>query len=198
MESQLVGVDVVYHAIGRFVVAFSYFHSTTELMVVHLLSPTRTESDQKRAWAVISGGTTQPVVDALFALCREIKGDEWSEADFHVITSVRKDIQRLISERNRIAHDVWSLGHPNRPLPEGSDAERVRFSSSPAKGTAVSGTPVTVADLNLLTEDADRLRAVVRQIGALALSSSVGTPASDLEVFGGSKVRVREREGDTE
>ena len=185
-------VDAVHCAIGRFVVAFSHFHSTTELMVVHLLCPSGKEVDQKRAWAVISGNTTQPIVDSLFSLCHEIKRHDWSDADFQVLTSVRKAIQGLINERNRIAHDVWSLGHPNRPLPEGSDAERVRFGRSPSKGAVVTDNPVTTEDLHVLTETADHLRGIVRHIGAMVLSPSVGTPSQGLEVDADGNVRIKE------
>lgn len=143
--------DVVYRAIGRFIVEFSYLQSTTELMVVHLLCPSGKEEDHRRAWAVISGRTAKPVADSFFSLLSEVKRNEWSDEDFRVVHAVRMQFDKLIAERNRIAHDVWSIGHPNRPTPEEGQAERVRFSSSPRDGAMVCGHPVSVRDLDALS-----------------------------------------------
>lgn len=187
----LEGVDAIYHAIGRFVVAFSYFHNNVELMVVHLLSLSETEADRERGWAAVSGLSTRKIVGSLLALCKEMKRNDWSVQDFDVLSCVELEIEPLVEQRNRIAHDVWSFGHPNRPLHDGSLAERVRFVRSQSKEAVVAGEPITVADLNLLIDQSDRLCAVVRHIGAMVLSPSVGSPVDQLEMCNRTSVRIR-------
>lgn len=189
--TKLSGVDVVYYEIGRFIVSFSHLQSITELMIVHWLAPDGESDSHQRVWAVISGQTMQVIADSFFSLCNQIKSSEWSKEDFFVIRCVKKEIDALISERNRIAHDVWSLGHPNRPLPENSDAERVRFGRSPNKGATMDRHPVTVSDLEALTATANRLRNVITHMGAMGLSASVGSPTEQLEIYEKNKVRVK-------
>lgn len=174
--------DVVYRAIGRFIVELSHLQSTTELMVVHLLCPSGKEEDHKRAWAVIGGRTAQPVADSFFALLSEVKRDEWSDEDFRVVHAVRMQLDTLIAERNRNAHDVWSLGHPNRPIPEEGQAERVRFLSSPRDGAVVRGHPVTVRDLDALSAKAERVRSHIRDLGWIAMPGTEATPSEQLVV----------------
>ena len=174
--------DVVYRAIGRFIVEFSYLQSTTELMVAHLLCPTRTSEHHRRAWAVISGQTAQPLADSFFSLLTEVKRNEWSDEDFRAVHAVRKQFDELISERNRIAHDVWSLGHPNRPIPEEGDAERVRFLRSPRDGAVVRGHPVTIGHLEALSAKAERVRSHIRDLGSLAMPGTTTTPSDRLAV----------------
>jgi hypothetical protein len=189
--NKLSGVDAVYYEIGRFIVAFSHLQSTTELMIVYWLAPGGKSNAHQRIWAVMSGQTMQFVADSFFSLCNQIKGSEWSKDDLFVIRCTRKEINSLISERNRIVNDVWSLGNTNRPLPANSDAERVRFGRSPNRGATMEGYPVTVSDLDTLTTTADRLRDVVNRIGAIGISGTVGKPSEQLEVFERGKVRVK-------
>lgn len=189
--SRLTGIDRVYHALGRFVISFSHFQSTLELMVVHWLCPSGKKPDQQRAWAVISEQTIQSVSDSLFALCAEVKQGVWTKADFEIIRSIRKEINSLISKRNRIAHDIWSLGHPNRPLPDNSDVERVRFGRTPAKGAVVTGTPVKIEDVETLIETTERLRAVVREVGLMGLSDVAEAPSRKFQVGSDNKVYVK-------
>ena len=160
------GADAVYHAIGKFFVAFSHLHSTAELLVVHLLA----SEDPRRSWAAVSGSTTQPIVETFFSILYEVASDGWTKDDRVLVLSARRQIDALISERNRIAHDIWSLGgHPNRPLPDGSDAERIRYGRSPKRGAVVTATPVTVQELHELFDTTERLRAVLRALSLAAL-----------------------------
>jgi len=188
-------VDEIYRAIGKFVVEFSHLHNMIELMIVHLLSPSGNSEMHQRAWAVISGQTTRPAMSNLFSLLIEIKSDEWTSDDMGVLNAVRKEIIEIIEERNRIAHDVWSLGHPNSPLPEDSDAQRFRYKASPRKGAMTSSEPVTVRDINQLTDKINRLDQVIRRIGAIGLSQTPRSPTDEFIVDDDKKVSVRDRDG---
>jgi hypothetical protein len=178
-QSNIEGADAVYHAIGRFFVAFSHLHSTAELLVVHLLA----SDDPRRAWAAISGSTTQPIAETFFSILCEVAADEWTREDHALVLHARKQIDGLISERNRIAHDIWSLGeHPNRPLPDGSHAERIRYGRSPKSGVVVTASPVTVLELHELFNKTERLRAVLRALSLTGLPNSHKKP-TDLLCF---------------
>ena len=187
-------IDGIYRSIGKFVVEFSHLHSMIELMTVHLLSPSGKSEMQQRAWAVISGQTTRPAISNLFSLVIESKGDEWTSEDMGVLNAVRKEIIGIIEERNRIAHDIWSLGHPNSPLPEGSDAQIFRYKASPRKGAITSSKPVTVQDIDQLSSDVNRLRKVIMRIGAIGISQSPHSPADVFILDDNKIVSIRDQE----
>jgi hypothetical protein len=174
-------MDHIYRAIGRFMVEFSQLQHMIEYMTVISVTQDEDKESWARAWAVLSGRTAQPVVNAFFSLCVEIKQDEWSSDDFALLKSVRKEIQHIIEERNRIAHDVWSLGHPNYPVPEGSDALRFKYSVSTRQGALRAATPITVAELDELSDDANRLRVIISYIGLLLrpISSADGQDGAE-------------------
>jgi len=160
-------LDNIYRAIGKFVVEFSQLQHMMEYMTVVALSQDGDRESSDRAWAVVSGRTAQPVVDGFFSLCVQIYKNEWTEEDFALLKAARKEIQNLIEERNRLAHDVWSLGHPNYPVPEGFDALRFKYGTSASKGALRSARPVTVSELDAMSNKLRRLNSFVRQVGLL-------------------------------
>lgn len=173
-------------------VEFSQLQHMTEFMTVIAVTQDEDKDSQARAWAVLSGRTAQPVVHSFFSLCVELKQDEWSSEDFALLKAARKEIQDIIEERNRIAHDVWSLGHPNYPVPEESDALRFKYSISAPQGALRAATPITVSELDELSDNASRLRTIISYIGLLlrpissvdsqddAKSDASGSSPSDL------------------
>ena len=160
-------MDKVYESIGKFIVEFSQLQHMMEFMTVLALPSEDDQESWDRAWSVLSGRTAQLVLDAFFSLCCQIYKDKWTGDEFRMLNLTRKEIQQLIEHRNRIAHDVWSLGHPNYPVPEGHDALRFKYSTSARKGALRSAQPVSVLELNTLSENARRLNSVIRQIGML-------------------------------
>lgn len=148
-------------------VEFSQLQHMTEFMTVIAVTQDEDKESWQRAWAVLSGRTAQPVVHSFFSLCVQLKQDEWTSEDFTLLKAARKEIQNIIEERNRVAHDVWSLGHPNSPLPDESGALRYKYSISGRRGALRAATPITVAQLDELSDNANRLKIVVSYIGLL-------------------------------
>lgn len=120
-----------------------------------------------RAWSVLSGRTAQLVSDGFFSLCHQIYKGKWTADDFNLLNMTRKEIQELIKHRNRIAHDVWSIGHPNYPVPDGYDALRIKYSISARIGALRAEQPVSILELNTLSDNSKRLNSVIRQVGIL-------------------------------
>jgi hypothetical protein len=144
--------EELYSAIGKFVVAFSSFHSYAELMVSHLLVPYGDKPTFTKVQTVLNGLTTKPVVDAFFGLFSGLDSTSWSQVDQNIVTWTRKAADEIIEKRNRIAHDVWSLGHPNSPLPPDADAFRIVTKRSTKTGLKQEKQSVTVSELQLLRE----------------------------------------------
>ena len=160
-------MDKVYQSIGKFIVEFSQLQHMMEFMTILALPSEEDQQSWDRAWSVLSGRTAQLVSDGFFSLCYQIYKDKWTDVDFRLLNSTRKEVQDLIEHRNRIAHDVWSLGHPNYPVPEGHDALRFKYSTSARKGALRSAQPVSILELNALSDNASRLNSVIRQVGLL-------------------------------
>lgn len=160
-------MDKVYQSIGKFIVEFSQLQHMMEFMTVLALPREDDQQSVDRAWSVLSGRTARLVSDGFFSLCCQIYKDKWKDDDFRLLNSIRKEIQELIEHRNRIAHDVWSLGHPNYPVPDEHDALRFKYSTSARKGALRSAQPVSILELNTLSDNASRLNSVIRQVGLL-------------------------------
>ncbi|REL39150.1 hypothetical protein DYD21_04115 [Rhodohalobacter sp. SW132] len=181
----------VYNAIGHFVVEFSHLHSMMELMSVNMISNPGSSSSRNKAWILVSDQTTYPVMSKLFSLLMEEKIDVWSSEDKNVINSIRKEIIKLIEERNRISHDIWSLGHPNTPISDEADALRFRNTSSPKKGISKNRTPITITTIKELIQDCIRLREIIVKLGLYSLDdSNIKSPSQEFELNDDQLVQV--------
>lgn len=173
--------ESIFHAIGRFVASFSSFHAYSELMVMHLLCPKGTKEQYKRVKTVLSELTTQHIVDSFFALIGNIDQSGWSGSDLQIVNWTRKAANLIIEKRNRIAHDIWALGHPNLPLPEGIDAFRVVSKKSTSKGLIQVNEPVTLKELGSLTKKTELIRDIISLL-AICVIDQTKSPSDYLEL----------------
>lgn len=182
--------ESIFHAIGRFVVSFSTFHAYSELMLIHLLFHQGTKGHLERAQTVLSGLTTQPIIDSFFALLSDLDQSRWSDSDHQIVKWTRKAANMIIKKRNRVAHDIWSLGHPNLPLPKGIDAFRVVTKKSTSKGLLQVKEPVTGEELGSLTKKTELVREIISLLAICGLDSTK-KPSDFLELDDQNCVRKR-------
>lgn len=168
-------------ALGRFFASFSTFHSITELMVFHLLNPQGDKLALKRTRTVLAGLTTQPIVDSFFSLIADLNQDSWNETDKKLVKLVRIASNDIITTRNRFAHDTWTLGHPNLPLPQGASAFRTETKKSTSRVLSQVNHLITIAEIERNVDRIELTRDCVSYLAICGLDDKV-RPTSHLEI----------------
>ncbi len=176
---------LLYAAIGEFIVKFSHLNSMFEFLTASIIAKNGDKSSHRRASAAVVGLTAQPLVDSFFSVLTEARDIPWSQTDKEILKEFRKELNPLIAERNRIAHDVWSLGHPNRPRPSDDAWERIRFSKSATSGYLSSATPISADQLNRLSEKAVRLNSVIRTLALAGITGDSHAPSESFHIIEG-------------
>lgn len=156
----------VFQAIGEFMVAFSQLHHALHMNICSALSQGGPSDAFRIAFTALGERGTQDTLNSFFALCHETKQSIWKREDFEILSSLRGEIQLIIEERNRLAHDLWTVGYPYQDPPEGFQAVRVRNHSSPKRGYIFSSKPFQVEDLHRKVEAIRRIIPIISFIGA--------------------------------
>ena len=150
--------------------------SILEYLTASLIAVGGDEDSARRARIAVSGLTAQPLSNAFFSVVAEFETSDWSENDREIIKKCRKEIDLLISRRNRSLHDVWHLGHPNFPRPSLVSWNRTRTLGTPNKGYDVQHEEVSIESLNVLTKDSQNLLSIVSIISLVGIAGESHRP----------------------
>lgn len=146
-----------YKALGRYVVAFSGLLNALESSTVHLV--TRDSREMKLLDAALGDRTASPIVAAYFAVFYTCWEGQMYEKDFSVMKCLRRELEDVVKERNRLMHDAWlssAAGAYSGTIPMTQYRKR-------AHGTGVDYESVFYPPekLELLSDDLNRLSSIV-------------------------------------
>lgn len=156
-------------ALGNFVMAFSRLCGILEYTALLLMCKSGPEDLFERAAIPISGLTAQPLANIVFSLITQARLGRWTEEDLGLMKECRKELNSLIEERNRIAHDVWAS------IPEEStDGVEVRWGRyrrrlSPTSGAHIARSLITIAEIEIQSQHAERLMLVIQTLAVTAI-----------------------------
>jgi hypothetical protein len=135
-------VDQIYRAIGRFVVEFSHIVLMLENFAgIKLGIPPGRRRDGPDA--------PQRAVSRYFEMISQVPADPEERV---LLRKLRSELDALIHERDRLAHDAWSINE--------SEARRDRYRAGESLEPFESSI-VSARDLQQLVEDATRLVGLV-------------------------------------
>ena len=120
----------------------------------------------------------------------DLNQDPWDEIDKKVVKLVRIASNDIITTRNRFAHDTWSLGHPNLPLPREASALRVETKKSTSKGFSQVIHPITIDEIEKYIEKIELTRDSVSYLAICGLDDKI-RPTSHLEIGPDNYVRKK-------
>ena len=169
-------------ALGNFVMAFSRLCGILEYTAQLLMCRSGPEDLFERVATPISGLTAQPLANIVFSLIAQARLGRWTNEDLSLLKECRKELNNLIEERNRIAHDVWAS------IPEESTDGvedrwgRYRRRLSPTSGAHIARSLITIAEIEMQSRHADRLMLVIQTIAVAAIG--------DLEIALSKVVKV--------
>jgi len=146
-------------ALGRFVVSFSSLLHNLETSTIHLLSP----EPNGRQWlllrAAVADRTASPIGSAFFSVFHKRWEGALTEDDIKILKAMRRELDDLIKERNRLMHDAWmSTTKGADQGPHALTRVRVRAHGSGVEYEAKAYPPTVLANL---VQDVDRLSSVV-------------------------------------
>jgi len=174
--------QLLFLAIGEFFVKFSHLISITEHLTASLISKGGGEDEYKRARIAVSNLTAQPLSNAFFAVLKEFETQNWTSKDQEILKRVRAEMDLLIKQRNRFAHDTWHLGHPNLPRPDSSSWHRIRTVGTQTTGLLVEYKTVTVEQINNLIDQVKRIDANIRQLSLAGIAGDTYRPELHLHI----------------
>ena len=184
--------EQLFFAVGEFFVTFSHLISITEHLTAALISKDGAEEAYKRARIAVSNLTAQPLSNAFFSILKEFETQNWTANDHAILKRARKETDSLIVQRNRFAHDIWHLGHPNLPRPSPDSWHRVRTIGTPSDGLRVDFEVVTVEFIRSLIEQTKRVDANIRQLSLAGIDGDTYRPELHLRIvsigLGGEQV----------
>jgi hypothetical protein len=146
-------------ALGRFVISFSRLLYALESSTIRLLSPEPNGRQHLLLHAALAERTAMPISSAFFSIFYKRWEGTLSEIDIKILKAMRRELDELIKERNRLMHDAWlstSVGGEEGPHP--LTRSRVRTHGSGVDYESQTYQPKT---LEALVETADRLSTVV-------------------------------------
>jgi hypothetical protein len=190
--------DKLYHSLGRFIVSFSNFEIISEMMVNRWLCPSENKKDPERteifyairsdASNTVNGDNIQNVFDSIFPLCIEVMKERWSENDFSILRSIRKEINLIIFERNCVlSYDGFSM-RLNKPLSEDSDEEIILGNF---RILLTNPGILRTVDVNLLIEKTNRLRGVILELSLMGYPTYRAKPNEKFEVRSDGSVHIK-------
>lgn len=175
--------DQLFLAIGEFFVTFSHLISITEFLTATLISKGGDNDAYKRARIAVSNFTAQPLSNAFFALIKEFESQSWTDNDQAIVKRARKELDSLIAQRNRFAHDTWHLGHPNLPRPTPDSWHRIRTLGTQSAGLLVEFGTVTTGQIKRLINETKRIDANIRQLALAGIAGDTSRPELHLHIL---------------
>ncbi len=151
--------DETYLALGRFVVLFSGVLYSLEHATVRLVGGHRSTTLIE---AALSDRTAGPIVSSFFSVFFVHWGDLVTNTDRLIMKALRRELDDLVRERNRLMHDAWmgsTVGVD--PGPHALSRHRLRAHGAGADYEAVSYEP---NDIERIAADAHRLSGIVNSI----------------------------------
>lgn len=188
MESaeQVSHIEDTYKAIGRFVVEFSTLLASLDGGTLRLIGGIRAIGNPL-LMALLADRTALPIVSSFFAVFGECWKDRMKSEEKRLISLLRKELQELVEERNRLMHDVWMTQYvEGEPGPY--DMARVRNRAS-KEGMEYEISDFGPNRLNGLTDDAIRLAEVVSGLAHYCGDDSTPLNLTSKIVEDGKKVR---------
>jgi hypothetical protein len=151
--------EETFKEIGRFVVKFSGLLQALEESTIRLFGFGPDGRRYVLIKASLTDRTANPIASSFFSVYFERWGDDLSDGDKKLLKHLRKEIEALIKERNRLMHDVW-LGKTvgGESGPHELARHRLRAHGSGAEFETVDYSPQR---LNELATTASRLSSVV-------------------------------------
>jgi hypothetical protein len=148
-----------YMALGRYVVAFSGLLHALESSTVHLIVPEPDGRKMMLLGAALSERTASPVVAAFFSVFYKHWEGQMSDDDTAVMKCLRRELEDVVKERNRLMHDAW-MGRTvgGDPGPHALARHRVRAHGTGVEFESEIYPPERLAEL---AEDVTRLSSVV-------------------------------------
>lgn len=152
-------------------------------MTASLISKDGNEKSYKRARIAVSNLTAQPLANAFFSLLKEFETHNWTTNDKSLVKNARVEMDTLIAQRNRFAHDIWHLGHPNLPQPSPDTWHRIRTIGTPKHGLLTEFEEITIDQIRNLIHDAKRIDTNIRQLSLAGIASDDYRPELHMKFF---------------
>lgn len=154
--------EVLYSAIGKFVVEFSQFTMAVELGIGQMLG------EDPDVLFLTAGQEAGRLTDAFASLCARRGEDNWSDTDHATLKAVRREIRKLLHERNRLAHDIWFVGWGDKDETDWTTATTWR-PTLVKRGLELRLRKWSVGDIDALRAAAERLRMVIYRLTVCAV-----------------------------
>lgn len=174
--------DKLFIAIGKFLVSFSELISITEHLTSLLLSEGGNEDVYRKARIVVSNSTAKPLADSFFSLLKDFETKKWTGDDELIVKEARKEFDNLIKKRNRFAHDVWHLGHPNLPRPSHDSWHSIRSFGSPRSGLKTEFEEITIDKIESWIKHTKRIDVNIRQLALAGLGGEEYRPGLHMKI----------------
>ena len=157
-EAQSKHDEETYKELGRFVVAFSHLLHSLESSTIFLfeLGPYQ---HAIRIQAALADRTAAPIAASFFSVFFKRWEGALSKDEESIMACVRKEIDEIIKERNRLMHDVWlskSVGGDPGP----HDLSRLRVRAH-GKGVEYESKDYSPASIREMVAKVERLVSVV-------------------------------------
>lgn len=160
--------------LGRFVVRFSHVLYALENSTIFLIGIGGSSIVPLRA--ALSDRTAGPIVSSFFSVFHTRWAEALTEGDKKILSCLRRELDSLIKERNRLMHDVWLITTVGGDLgPHPLARSRLRAHGAGAEYETAS---YRSEDLEKISADAARLAEVVR---SSAFYKRVGQQGPELE-----------------
>ena len=175
--------DQLFRAVGEFFVVFSHLVSITEHLTAALISKDGDRDAYKRALIAVSNLTAHPLSNVFFSVLQEFKTPNWTENDLAILKRSRTEFSSLVEQRNRFAHDVWHLGHPNLPRPGSDSWHRIRTVGKQTAGLLVELDVVTIDTIRSLIDQTKRIDTNIRMLSLAGICGDTSRPELHLKII---------------
>lgn len=148
-------------ALGRFVVAFSEVLYALETSTAYLILPTPDGVRRTLLNAALADRTAAPIVASFFSVLHKRWEGLVPEADVKILQCLRRELDDLVKERNRLMHDAWMTSIVGGdPAPQPMGRHRVR---AHGKGVEYEHVPYPPEKIEQLVQDARRLASAINR-----------------------------------
>ncbi|MCL6618901.1 MAG: hypothetical protein K6T33_03835 [Thermomonas hydrothermalis] len=153
--------------LGKFVTSFSYLLLALEKSTITLLSPGPVGSivpetvikQRTLLRAALSDRTASPMVSTFFSVIYEKWKDNLCDGDREILKHLRRELDDVIKERNRLMHDAWFWVVKSSNQNDGVlIRERLRANG---RGVEIEEQEYSLERMNDLVENVRRLAGVV-------------------------------------
>ena len=174
--------EQLFLVVGEFFVTFSHLMSITECVTAALISKGGEEEAFKRARIALSHLTAKPLSNAFFSVLKEFETQNWTATDHAILKRARTEMDSLIEQRNRFAHDTWHLGHPNLARPSADSWHTTRTIGTPSAGLRVDFAVQSVESIRSLIRQTKRVGANIRQLSLAGIAGDTCRPELQLRI----------------